>query len=108
MTWQNELQQIIRSKSLFRRALQGAAIAFILINVFVYIVQKVKMDYHTWEYLAIASVTAGGFFGGIFYSLMDILRIQGGRKKIIANIISVIAFLVICYLSLILSLNATG
>lgn len=109
MTLQNELQQILRSKALFKRALQGAAIAFILINVLLFIGRKYTMEHvQSWEYLAIGAVTLGGAFGGLFYSLMDILRVQGGRKKLIANIISVVAFLVICYLSLVLSLNATG
>jgi hypothetical protein len=108
MTWQNELHDILRSKTLIKRVLQGAGIAFILIFIFIFISRKGKMDFEPWELLAVASVTVGGAFGGIFYDLMDILRIHGGWKKVLANVAAVLVYIVTLYLSLVLSLNATG
>jgi hypothetical protein len=108
MTLQNELQNILRSKTLIKRALQGAGIGFILIFIFISIARKGNMNLESWELLAVASVTLGGAFGGVFYNVMDIFRIQGGWKKVLANVASVLVYIVTLYLSLVLSLNATG
>src|SRR5688572_5255781 len=108
MNLQSELLTILRSKVLIKRALQGAGIAFLLMCIFLVVARKGKMDLEPWEFLAVASVTIGGACGGIFYNVMDIFRIQGGWKRKMANVISVLVYIVGLYLSLVLSLNATG
>lgn len=108
MTWQNELQQILQPKILIKRALQGAGIAFILISVF--ILGAVSADGHLsfWVIWPILAVTAGGACGGVFYCAMDLLRNQGGWKKAVANVLSVLVYIVALYMSLILALNEMG
>lgn len=108
MNFQSELLTVLRSKTLIKRALQGAALAFLLMSIFLIVVKKGRVDFEPWEFLALASVTVGGACGGIFYNVMDIFRIQGGRKRLLANIVSVLVYIVGLYLSLVLSLNATG
>lgn len=108
MTWQNEIQQLLFSKTLIKRALQGAGIAFVLIAVFILGTLAADAKAGTWLLIPIAAVTAGGALGGAFYCMMDLFRHQGGWKKIAVNIISVLVYFLTLYLSLILALNAMG
>jgi hypothetical protein len=108
MTWQNELQHILLSKTLIKRAIQGAAIALVLITVFILGALTANANIGNWVFIPMAAVTVGGAFGGAFYCFMGLLRNQGGWKKFLANVVSVLAFFVMCYMSLILALNALG
>ena len=108
MTWQNEIQQILFSKTLIKRALQGAGIAFVLISIFILGTLAADTKAGTWLFIPIAAVTVGGAFGGVFYSIMDLFRHQGGWKKIAVTIISVLVYFLTLYFSLILALNAMG
>jgi hypothetical protein len=108
MTWQNELLQILRSKTLIKRAIQGAAIAFILICIFLTVSLSGDISFNPWIFLPVFAVTIAGAFGGMFYCFMGMWRSQGGLKKLLANVVSGLVFLVLCYISLILALNAIG
>jgi hypothetical protein len=107
MNRQNELLHILRSRLLIKRALQGAGIAFVLICIFLLaVIGNVVIE--AWLLVPIGAVTVGGALGGVFYFVMDILRSQGGWKKIWANVISIFVYLVLVYMSLILALSAIG
>jgi hypothetical protein len=108
MTWQDELQDILFSKLLLRRALFGAGIALILITVFILGAISADVKIGSWVFLPMLAVSAGGACGGVFYSLMDLLRVHGGWKKILANVVSVVLYVIGVYLSLILALHALG
>lgn len=108
MTWQSELQQILHSKALTKRAWQGAGIAFALMSIFLLIANSRDMEFEAWELVPLTAVSAGGAIGGIFYCLMDPLRNQGNTQKILANVLSVLVYMVSLYCGLILALNATG
>jgi hypothetical protein len=108
MTWQSELQQILQSKTLIKRALQGAGIALILICIFILGAATANAEFGSWVVWPILAVTAGGAGGGIFYCLMDLLRTQGGWKKALANIASILVYIAALYCSLILALSALG
>jgi len=108
MTWQNEIQQLLFSKTLIKRALQGAGIAFILISIFILGTLAGDIKAGSWIFIPITAVTVGGGFGGAFYSFMDLFRHHGGWKKVLVNIISVLVYFLALYLSLILALNAMG
>lgn len=108
MTWQNELQHILLSKTLLRRSLQGAALALVLITVFILGALSANANIGNWVFIPLAAVTVGGAFGGAFYCFMDLFRAQGGWKKVLANVASVLAYFIILYMSLILALNAIG
>lgn len=108
MTWQNELQHILLSKTFIKRAIQGAVIALVLITVFILGALTANANIGNWVFLPMAAVTVGGAFGGAFYCFMGLLRNQGGWKKVFANVTSVLAYIIILYMSLILALNAIG
>jgi hypothetical protein len=108
MTWQNEFQHILFSKTLFKRAIQGAVIALVLISVFILGAISANANIGSWVFIPMAAVTVGGAFGGAFYCFMDLFRNQGGWKKGLANVASVLAYFIILYMSLILALSAIG
>ena len=108
MTWQSELQQILHSKALTKRAWQGAGIAFVLMIIFLLIANSRDLVFETWELLPLLAVTVGGAAGGIFYCLMDPLRNQGGGQRVLANVLSVLVYFLSLYCCLILALNAVG
>lgn len=108
MNWQTELQTNLFSKFLLRRALQGAGIAFVLISIFLLGAATGNMHAGSWILVPLTVVPVGGAFGGAFYSIMDLLRHQGGWKKVLANISSVLVYFISLYLSLILALYAVG
>lgn len=110
MTWQSELQQILRSKPLIKRALQGAGIALAIVIIFIFVVEVRGGDigFGAWMFLPVIALAIAGAFGGIFYCMMDLLRVHGGWKKLMANVASVLVYIVTLYLSLILALNAVG
>jgi hypothetical protein len=52
-------------------------------------------------------VPAAGACGGLFYHLMDFLRRKGGWKKIAANLLSLVVFVVGLWLGAVLGLDGT-
>lgn len=111
MNTPHNLQQRLHAKYIGIRALQGAALAFALISlllIVIYFTSKGDAGFGNWVLIPLFTVTVGGAFGGIFYYLMDHVRYHGGWKKIFANILSVLAYIVSLYLSLIIALNITG
>jgi hypothetical protein len=104
MTRQNELMQLIYSKLLWKRALIGAVIALVLVNIYVAGFGK----YGAWIFWPISTVTVGGACGGIFYHLMDYVRQYGGWKKAAANILSVLVYILGLWLSLVAGLSQVG
>ena len=108
MTWQTELQQLLFSKTLIKRALQGAGIAFVLISIFILGTLAADAKAGTWLLIPIAAVTVGGALGGAFYCMMDLFRHEGGWKKFLVDVISFLVYFLGLYLSLILALNAMG
>jgi len=108
MTWQNEIQQLLFSKTLFKRALQGAGIAFVLISIFILGTLAADAKSGSWVLIPMSAVTVGGAFGGAFYFIMELFRHKGGWKKVVVNIISVLVYFLTLYFSLILALNAMG
>lgn len=108
MTLQNDLLQLLRSRTLITRALQGAGLGLLFITIFILGALAANVNAGTWMFLPMAVVTVAGAFGGIFYCLMDLLRKEGGWKKLLANVTSVLVYFVILYFSLILGLSVVG
>jgi uncharacterized membrane protein YdfJ with MMPL/SSD domain len=106
MTWQTELQHLVYSKSFRKRIAQGAGIALVLVCVLLLILSRGNIG--PLMLVPMAFVSLGGALGGAFYSLMDLLRIQGGGQKIVANVLSMLVYVVLLYGSLIYALSLTG
>lgn len=108
MHHQNELRQAVHTASWGKRALQGAGIAFVLIVLFLLTAGEPNPDWPKfWMIRPLLIVPAAGAIGGLFYYLMDNLRYQGGWKKILANIASLLVYLTGLWLGTVLGLDGT-
>jgi len=88
--------------------LQGAAIALVLIALFLSGVDHPNPNWpKLWMVKPLIIVPVAGALGGVFYYYMDHLRYQGGWKKTLAILFSVIGYVVILWLGTVLGLNGT-
>lgn len=98
----------IHKETLAKRMLIGAGIAILPI---VFLLASVDQPDPSWpKYWMIRPliiVPLAGATGGAFFHFMDYFRYQGGWKKIMANVISVIAFIFILWVGTILGLDGT-
>lgn len=102
----NQLAQI-HTKPLTSRMLQGGVIALVLISLLVYSAGDHPEWPSFWRLKPFVIVPISGALGGVFFYFMDHLRYQGGWVKTLANILSLLAFLVVLWLGTILALNGT-
>jgi hypothetical protein len=109
MTPQKELTNVpIHSASLAKRMLQGAGIALILIGMFLLSVDEPDPSWpRLWMMKPLTIVPLAGALGGVFYYFMDNLRYQGGWKKTLAIILSLIGYIVVLWLGTVLGLDGT-
>jgi hypothetical protein len=105
MTQQNDLQQVLFSRSLGKRGLQGAALAFLLVMILV--LTGPGLD-ENWVLIPISLVTIGGACGAIFYHVADYMRQQRGWSKIWINILCTLVYIAGLYLSLVYALSLVG
>jgi membrane associated rhomboid family serine protease len=104
----NHSTQQIHPASLTRRMLQGAGIALIVIIIFLLGAGKANPAWSKlWMLRPLIIVPLAGAAGAAFYYLMDYLRYQGGWRKILANIIGIIAFLLALWIGAVLGLDGT-
>lgn len=105
MTAKDNLTQPLLS----RRLLTGAAIGLIVILVFV--IPSLKNAPSEWgQYWMIRPLIVTPLFGALAgYSnhLLDFLRKEGGSKKILANILAVIGYIVLLWMGTIAGLGDT-
>ena len=107
MQVQNQ-QQPLHTASLGKRALQGAAIALVLISFFLLKADDPNPEWPKyWWIRPLVVVPAAGAVGGIFYYFMDYLRYQGGWKKLVGNILSALIYLFGLWVGTILGLDGT-
>lgn len=106
MTAQDEIHQLLHSKTLLKRALTGTGVALTLMTIFLLIVGG--FDDGFWILIPASAVTIAGALGGIFYDVVDHIRRQRNWNKLVVDIVCVLAYLAGLYMSLILALNFTG
>lgn len=109
MTTGNELQdKPLHAASVGKRMLQGAGIAFILIVIFLVNAGAGDADWPKfWMIRPLIIVPLAGALGGIFYYNMDHLRDQGGWRKALANVLSLVVYLLVLWLGTVLGLDGT-
>jgi uncharacterized integral membrane protein len=107
MQTQNQ-QKPLHKASLMTRAFQGAGIALLLIILLLLQVRNPDPAWPKfWMIRPLIVVSCGGAMGGVVFYMMDQLRQQGGGKKILANILSLLLFVFILWLSFIFGLDGT-
>lgn len=111
MAKQDQLLNNLDPKFLGTRVLVGAGIAFSLMIIFMYgdnVLHGKGWAFGFREYFPIITASVGGAIGGAFYWLMDPWRNQSGWKKILANILSLLVYVIVLWLSSVAGFAATG
>lgn len=109
MTQRKDLtNQSVHPVSLGGRLLLGAGIALILITVFLLRVREPNPEWgKLWMVKPLIIVPIAGALGAAFYYFMDHLRNDGGWRKVLANVLSLLAYLIALWLGTVLGLNGT-
>ena len=104
----NSAVQPIHPASLGKRMLQGAVIALTLILLFLLKAGEPDPAWgKLWMIRPLVIVPVAGAMGGVFYYLMDHLRHQGGWRKAIAIILSLVVYIIGLWLGTVLGLDGT-
>jgi hypothetical protein len=105
---QDQLKRPLHTAPIVKRALQGAGIAFVLISLFLLAAGEGNPEWpRFWFIRPLLVVPFAGAVGGGFYFFMDHLRYQGGWRKVIANIASVIVYIFGLWMGTVLGLDGT-
>jgi hypothetical protein len=109
MPQRNELQnQPIHAASVGKRMLQGAGIAFIPIIVLHLSAGSPDPSWPMlWLIKPFIIAPLAGALGGVFYYNMDHLRYLGGWRKALAEILSLLVYLIVLWLGTILGFSGT-
>jgi hypothetical protein len=98
----------IHSAPLGARMFHGGVIALVLIIIFLLGVDEPNPEWPTfWMVKPLIIVPLAGAMGGVFYYFMDLLRYEGGWKKTLAILLSLVGYLVALWMGTVLGLNGT-
>jgi hypothetical protein len=88
--------------------LTGAAIALILISLFLFSVDHPKPEWgKLWMLQPLVIVPLAGTIGGLFYFFMSYLSSTQGLNRTVAIVLSFIVYLIALWLGAVLGLNGT-
>ena len=100
--------QPIHPASLAKRMLLGAGIALILITIFLLGVRETNPAWgKLWMIKPLVIVPLAGATGGLFYYFIDNVFNQGGWKKALTIILSLLIYIIGLWLGFVLGLNGT-
>jgi len=101
--------QPLHTATIGKSALRGAAIAYVLITLFL-LVPGVATNpaWPTfWTMRPLLIVPLAGALGGICYHFLKPVREQGGWKKIAANVVGLVVYIIALWLGTVLGLAGT-
>lgn len=102
------LNQKFHTGSVYKRAFQGGGIALVLIILFLAGVDTPNPEWPKfWMVRPLVVVPIAGAMGGVFFYFMDFMRNGGIWSKILANVISLFAYLVAVWMGTVLGLDGT-
>ena len=109
MTQQNNLIiQPINWPSLGKRMLLGASIGLAVILFFVLGVDEPNPEWgKLWMIRPLLVTPSAGAMGGAFYYFMNHITYKGSWKRVLANIVSVIVFIIGIWMGIVLGLVGT-
>jgi len=109
MTHENLTTQPAHKGSLAKPMVIGAAIAFILITVFLLpVLGHPRPEWSKfWMIRPLIVVPLAGATGGLFYHLLNNLRSRGGSRKILANVLSLVIYVLGLWMGTVLGLAGT-
>ncbi len=108
MTEQKQLEDVLFSKPMIKRAILGGAIALTLITVFLLGVDNPDPAWPKyWKIRPLVVVTIAGAAGGAFYYLMSQLGKEGTWKRIFTTLLGMIGYVVAIWMGSVLGLDGT-
>lgn len=109
MTAKSESQgQSILPPALAKAMLLGAGIAFILIALFLLGAGEPNPEWpEYWFIRPLIIVPIAGAMGGAFYYFMTLLASEGGWKRVLTIVGSLIGYIVVLWLGTVLGLDGT-
>lgn len=88
--------------------LLGAGIGLTLISVFLIMADKSDPGWHRfWMIRPLLIVPLAGSMGGLFYTITEPWRRQGGWKKIMLIIVCLLVYLIALWIGTVLGLEGT-
>jgi hypothetical protein len=106
MTQTNKFFSLLFTPLLWKRALTGAGIGLVLLLIFLTIVGA--LDEGSWIFVTMLTVAVSGACGGVFYHVASLLPIENGWKKVLANVVCLLVFLVGLWMGLVYGLSLVG
>nr|AGU11770.1 hypothetical protein [uncultured organism] len=104
----NEIQPALHAAPLGKRTLQGAAIAFVVIAIFLLGAGEPDPAWpKLWMIRPLVVVPLAGAMGGVCYYFLDYLRYRGGWRKVAAIVLSLLVYLIGLWLGTVLGLAGT-
>ena len=98
----------IHSAPLGTRMFQGGIIALVLIIIFLVGVDETNPEWPKyWMVRPLIIVPLAGAMGGVFYYFMDHLRYEGGWKRTLGILLSLVGYLIALWMGTILGLDGT-
>ncbi len=99
---------LLHSPLLGKRMLRGAGIGFLLISLFLVTADGVQPEWGSlWMLRPLLVVPFAGAMGGLFYTFLDPWRRQGAWQRLVANVLSVVVFVIGLWLGSVLGLDGT-
>lgn len=107
-TTENITSQNIHPAPLGKRMLQGAIPGLILVSAFLISAGEGKPEWgNYWMIKPFVMVPFAGAMGGLVYFCFDRMRSQGQWSSIIANLLSIIIYIVGIWMGFVLGFNGT-
>ncbi len=109
MTSQNTFKSVFSfTPQLVKRVFTGLAVGLAVILFFVLRVNPNHPDWGPyWMIQPLLITPLAGAAAGFCNHILDILRTQGGAKKVLANVLAVLIYAVALWLGIVLGLNGT-
>lgn len=108
MYHQKESGQPLQKKPLSKCTLQGAGVAFVWIALFLLSVKHPNPEWpRFWYVRPLLIVPFSGAMGGLFYYVMEHFRYMHHWKKIVANVVSILVYIIGVWMGTVLGLDGT-
>ena len=107
-TQQNLKTETIHNGSLQKRMIQGALVGLVIIGAFLLNSGAGRPEWGNWWMIKpIIMVPFAGAVGGAVYYYFDEIRTKGGWNRIVADVLSLIIFIIGIWMGSVLGLNGT-
>ena len=102
------INQLIRSPHLGKRMVLGAGVGFLFISLFLIMADGAQPQWGDyWMLRPMLVVPLATALSAVFYTFMDPWRLRGGYRQLLANVLSLLGFVLSLWLGSVLGLDGT-